>query len=823
MNFSDAPKTAEDLNLSDLDLKKLKLSEEDALALSYLTPGLSRRIQKQLLAQLPPSEARKLTRTLSMRSSEKISPEERSVLDRRSVDRISSTLPRRFSTDSKKYGSNTNLNDKREATPTRERSQLPVKSTSRLLRDGSVDRTRSRFSSVDRSLTTTDRDLNRFSSVDRNLTNTDCDVNRFSSTDSTTKKDRDLNLRFSSVNRSLSLKDRDWNCFSTMDRYSVDRDRKSDYMSLDRDRSRTARSEVSTQGKYYNNENSVLTKYIPSKSFDSCADRKSIGPQKRISRFLRPDFFDTPKENAENVIVKEKKEREMETQKVLKEIRDKRIKKRVTNRERSASAGKEIHDYVNTKNDELNENFKEIKHDYVNSSVVNNNMQKPHTVENQKNANYELKHDYINTKDITENIQNIKEIRQDIDVKNNNVNEPISKRSNLEELGEKVNCNKLDLENVLSEKLEANANKNAGNENGKNSNELLLKEETKLAYGGANKLVENIKSGIIESTELLKNISDNIQRLESNNNKVLGDKIGDLSHNYVNTQNLTDQISLGEKEKKKSKISRPKSYPSESLSNTAEKDIAGKKKETTAKSKIASRIQKVVSKKPTLNSITNSTNNAIVSAKISSNANDLANSNSKKLNASLDSSSNTKNKFLQSIERKFEKLRAFSNSPVDEKLKEIKEKSSVESAIRKLREHSLPKTTETCCTESGLIKRAVSVEDISLIGANKTLQPSRKSVTKILGLFKKYEDKDGKAVKVLKKKSSVKSGAKKESGKDVKAKRSEDNGGKAKSDEKLKRTEKENEEMHADKEAVKRNGVELRKSAEKYVENITNG
>ncbi|KAJ8944883.1 hypothetical protein NQ318_020939 [Aromia moschata] len=54
--YEDDMSKNENLNLADLDLKKLKLSEEDALALSYLTPGLSRRIQKQLLSQLAPSE-----------------------------------------------------------------------------------------------------------------------------------------------------------------------------------------------------------------------------------------------------------------------------------------------------------------------------------------------------------------------------------------------------------------------------------------------------------------------------------------------------------------------------------------------------------------------------------------------------------------------------------------------------------------------------------------------------------------------------------------------------------------------------------------------
>lgn len=105
------------------------------------------------------------------------------------------------------------------------------------------------------------------------------------------------------------------------------------------------------------------------------------------------------------------------------------------------------------------------------------------------------------------------------------------------------------------------------------------------------------------------------------------------------------------------------------------------------------------------------------------------------------SNSGTKNKFLQSIEKKFEKLRSLNNTPNDEPTK----KSCVESAIRKLREHSVPRQSEALITESTLIKRAVSVEDCTTNAS--LLQPSRKSVTKILGLFKKYEDKDKAAVK----------------------------------------------------------------------------
>ncbi|KAJ8985015.1 hypothetical protein NQ317_016926, partial [Molorchus minor] len=107
--------------------------------------------------------------------------------------------------------------------------------------------------------------------------------------------------------------------------------------------------------------------------------------------------------------------------------------------------------------------------------------------------------------------------------------------------------------------------------------------------------------------------------------------------------------------------------------------------------------------------------------------------------------------------KKLEKFRSTNNVGKDsEEIRELQEKkSSVESAIRRLREQSLPKNLEHG-TESELIKRAVSVEDLS---GSKPLQASRKSVTKILGLFKKYEDQENKRKdKVVKKSKTKESG-----------------------------------------------------------------
>lgn len=58
----------ETLDLADLDLSQLRLTKKDLETLSSITPSLPKHFQEQLLAQLPPNQARKLSRTLSMQA-----------------------------------------------------------------------------------------------------------------------------------------------------------------------------------------------------------------------------------------------------------------------------------------------------------------------------------------------------------------------------------------------------------------------------------------------------------------------------------------------------------------------------------------------------------------------------------------------------------------------------------------------------------------------------------------------------------------------------------------------------------------------------------
>ncbi|XP_052835670.1 mucin-17 isoform X2 [Drosophila gunungcola] len=63
-----AANSEEPLDLADLDLSRLRLSKKDLETLSSITPGLPKCFQEQLLAKLPPTQARKLSRTLSVQT-----------------------------------------------------------------------------------------------------------------------------------------------------------------------------------------------------------------------------------------------------------------------------------------------------------------------------------------------------------------------------------------------------------------------------------------------------------------------------------------------------------------------------------------------------------------------------------------------------------------------------------------------------------------------------------------------------------------------------------------------------------------------------------
>lgn len=94
----------------------------------------------------------------------------------------------------------------------------------------------------------------------------------------------------------------------------------------------------------------------------------------------------------------------------------------------------------------------------------------------------------------------------------------------------------------------------------------------------------------------------------------------------------------------------------------------------------------------------------------------------------------TKNSFLHSLEKKLEKFR----SGDDASKAVVNSGNLIEQKIRSLRESSAP-PEELPLTESSLIKRAVSVEDLPLY--NTISNPTKGKVSSVLGLFKNIDTK----------------------------------------------------------------------------------
>lgn len=590
----------------------MKLSDEDALALSYLTPGLSRRIQKQLLSQLAPSEVRKLQRTLSSRTSDESVKPFKFI---KSPEGMSSTLPRRLSLETSRnsLGKEDNLK-KNELIRSKEsnikspKSFLPIKNN------------REEYTP----------------SYDFNM--------RSSSIGSEPRGDNKLSYRRPKIIKSLSVREPKI--------YIPKSDIQSPESSLSESLSPSYRNtsdsiESSSKGfsdssasrpySKYSSESSY-SRYSPSKSYDSTPSfipsssdsnktdiKKPSSSTRRVSRFLRPDFFEAPKE--ENVYLKEKKEREMETQKVLKEIRDKRKGRLNLRRERSVSREQQT----------LSEQTTNIDYNKVKDESIRETQNLLSNVSN-------------SIKNLEDNVKNIHDYV--------NVPAPVQNSS------------------------------------------MKTKEVTP-------KVLHN---------------NDYV-----NTAKVL--------HDYVNVkaaENTTPTV----KKEKVSRIARPKSYPSDNIVK-GKPEIIDKEKLNISPEKESkiTKLRKGFNRHP------------------KEKTKEDKNLTNKNIN---EEDKGHKNKLLQSIEKKLEKFRSTSNTSNKnpEEIKALQEKkSSVENAIKRLREQSLPRNLEHC-TESGLIKRAVSVEDIS--SGSKPLQTSRKSVTKILGLFKKYEEQENKQKEKVPKKNKNK-------------------------------------------------------------------
>lgn len=298
--------TESGLDLSDLDLSSIQLSEAEMRALSGLTPALSRRLQQQLLASLPPAAARSLRRTLSLNDPVTASaPPPRS----RSASKAVASEPTTPATNAL-------------------RPHLPDYQTTVSRNEAAEEKDKSSEAKAHISAPKTDDSFKEELELSAPQYCTLPRLKRHStrSRESTPPMSPagDLGEYIPKLNSKEPSHSRGSSHRSTPDRPLL-----SKYLTPERT--------LSLDESYSSDGGSILSEpsYIAAYGTPSIGNaglgfrRHSMRlngeqPRKRISRFLRADFFDSPSD--ESVYAKHKKEKELETQKILREIREKRNK-----------------------------------------------------------------------------------------------------------------------------------------------------------------------------------------------------------------------------------------------------------------------------------------------------------------------------------------------------------------------------------------------------------------------------------------------------------------------------------------------------------------
>ncbi|GAB0094181.1 mucin-5AC [Sergentomyia squamirostris] len=259
----DGQDNGDNLDLADLDLSQLRLTKKDLETLSSITPALSKRVQDQLLAKLPPNQAKKLSRTLSMQNN--ASQTNGQKVYKRSL------------------------------------------SGGRDMSDGKPDLIK-------------DVDMDKDGTYRRSQSRSRYDTAEKESRSSSRCRD---SLR-SSYSSDASDKYKTYSPYS--DNMAVSVDRKNDYEKLPSpyryyDTLPPRSSCMSPTKDHYGRPpigGGCLSPPPVLSSDNSVLRRRSS--QRRISRFLRPDFFDTPRE--ESIYVADRESRDADSQKILREIRE---------------------------------------------------------------------------------------------------------------------------------------------------------------------------------------------------------------------------------------------------------------------------------------------------------------------------------------------------------------------------------------------------------------------------------------------------------------------------------------------------------------------
>ncbi|XP_055586188.1 serine-rich adhesin for platelets isoform X4 [Uranotaenia lowii] len=288
------------LDLGDLDLSQLKLTKKDLEALSSITPALSQSVQEQLLAQLPPQQAKKLSRTLSMQNRNSDTANHfssNSKLFKRSFSNNTS----RATTDSVDLYKSSETRD--SLTPTNDLCESGVYHQRRLPKSDRSSRSSS-----------TSRDLISPPPLPPPNFNEDFSVSsssRFPYANESHERIRSYEKYTPYLSSNKFSKPEHERC------KSLEYEKQLSFESQHPPGSSCSSPPVHER---YGRPPSGYTSPPPVSSYSSGYSSQRSTSGRRISRFLRPDFFDPPKDAGEETA--DRMRREQETQKVLKEIRE---------------------------------------------------------------------------------------------------------------------------------------------------------------------------------------------------------------------------------------------------------------------------------------------------------------------------------------------------------------------------------------------------------------------------------------------------------------------------------------------------------------------
>ncbi|XP_045513662.1 uncharacterized protein LOC123707566 isoform X4 [Pieris brassicae] len=707
------------LDLSDLDLSSIRFSEREMRALSGLTPALSRRLQRQLLRHLPPHAARSLRRTLSL-----------------GADRSEPA------------------DDLREVPADDEHSREPP--------DTEIDdvprASASQFCTLPR-LRRRPRASREPASPTSPLADNDCTYKMAAPRDSSGTRPESRGA----TDRPLLSKYLSERATSLDDSYA------SDGGSLVTDPSYIA---AYGSPAYGNSTGQNFRRH----SLRLCGDR----PKKRISRFLRSDFFESPPD--ESVYTKHKKEKELETQKILKEIREKRSR----TADGAATTPTDVSDGQNYISEDITRkclsptsiligkdrsrsntpffpSLDNIKENTVDSSTLlkmknSNETRDSHIRNNNENVTnqetrivrpksypaksiktYNTTKTESETKSSQENESEIKHITS----RESKLLRPKSYPNNTN-LSNKTNSNRTIRDECKSSTLnESPSPTPEAKTDVEVSFNITLPRKTKPTPTGNS-------SQVVTQNENL-NAREDKTKIDNGSSNLVLKKYKVVNSTQREMTSAMDQNTLNESIVDNADAVRKRNYPNSIKNNNSSngftRDNSIPKDESKEEKKITKK--KVIKKVPSKPKTTELGNDK--------NTNDIKSSNDKKILAKKhkekspeDSKQNNvtkKKSVLQSIGHKLEKLTSSKSNSPEKTCKNSSVNANKKETLklqRTQREHSVPVEPPT---ESKLIKRAVTVTDVGALD-NQSSTQNKTTVSKVLGLFKKFEPKE-KQVKLI--------------------------------------------------------------------------